>query len=477
MRSSRFSSPAAEIVSNAAPAPAPRRTDVLDVLVVGGGPAGLMCAREAAGRGLRVLVLEQSPLPGRKLVVSGGGRANFTNRRISPLHYRCGDPAFCAPALKALSPAVMERLAAAWGLPTEERAHEQLFLTVPARNLLHCLLDDLRARGGDIRLRQRVLSVRRTADGFDAATDNGPVFARAVVLAAGSPAWPQAGGSTAGFDLARALGHRLVPPFPALTPLLLPPEALAAPVRDDGPSDTAPARRADGSRRLPPAARAAKTPPEAKRHAHPGAADTRPRSGETLAGISLPVRISLPEAGLPPALARDPLWKDDLLFTHEGLSGPAALKASLFWEEGMPLVADFLPDTAFRDVLDDPAAGRRTPTSLLRRHMPQRLAERLLPPDLARRRTAELSRKARETLCAAVHAHRLFPSGRADFRKAEVCGGGVDVREVDPRRMESRIVPGLYLVGEMLDVTGLLGGYNLHWAWASGMAAGRAVPA
>lgn len=460
-------------MSNAAPSPAPSRTDVL---VVGAGPAGLMCAREAAGRGLRVLVLEQAPLPGRKLVVSGGGKANFSNRRISPLHYRCGDPAFCGPALKAFSPAVMERLAAAWGLPTEERAHEQLFLTVPARNLLHCLLDDLRARGGELRLRQRVLAVRRTADGFDAATDNGVVHARAVVLAAGSPAWPQAGGSAAGFALAQALGHRLVPAFLALTPLILPPDALAAPVatgESRPPAPDAP-RRADGSRRLPPAARPAKTPP---RQDMPRAATGPARDGETLAGISLPVRISLPEAGLPPALARDPIWKDDLLLTHEGLSGPAALKASLFWEEGMPLAVDFLPDMSFRALLDDPAAGRRTPFSLLRRHLPQRLAERLLPPELARRRAAELSRTAREALCAAIHARRFLPSGRADFRKAEVCGGGVDVHEVDPRRMESRLVPGLYLIGEMLDVTGLLGGYNLHWAWASGMAAGRAVPA
>lgn len=472
MCSSRFSSPAAEIVSNAAPSPAPLRTDVL---VVGAGPAGLMCAREAAGRGLRVLVLEQSPLPGRKLVVSGGGKANFTNRRLSPLHYRCGDPAFCAPALKAFSPAVMERLVAAWGLPTEERAHEQLFLTVPARNLLHCLLDDLRTRGGELRPRQRVLAVRRRADGFDVETDTALFQARAVVLAAGSPAWPQAGGSAAGFELARALGHRLVPPFPALTPLLLPPKALAAPVTTGAHRTPAPdaARRADGTRRLPPAARTANTPPRDIPRAATGPA----RDGETLAGISLPVRISLPEAGLPPALARDPIWKDDLLFTHEGLSGPAALKASLFWEEGMALAVDFLPDMSFRALLDDPASGRGTPFSLLRRHLPHRLAERLLPPELARRRAAELSRTAREALCAAVHERRFLPAGRADFRKAEVCGGGVDVREVDPRRMESRLVPGLYLVGEMLDVTGLLGGCNLHWAWASGMAAGRAVPA
>lgn len=434
--------------------------------MVGAGPSGLMCAREAAGRGLRVLVLEQSDRPGRKLLVSGGGRANFTNRRVLPLHYRCGDPAFCGPALRAFSPAVMERLVAAWGLPVEEREHGQLFLTVPARNLLHCLMEDVRTRGGDVRTRCAVRALRRTADGFCVETDNGLCLARAVVLAAGSPAWPQAGGSPAGFRLAQACGHTLIPPFPALAPLLLPPDALPVP-------QTSPPREPATPRRLPPAAR--RGLPPAARAGSGGSSPSPAGDAPTLAGISLPVRISLPEAGLPPALARDPVWQDDLLFTHEGLSGPAALKASLFWEPGRAVLVDFLPGTPFRALLDDPQGGRRTPFSLLRQQLPQRLAEALLPPELARRRAAELSRAAREQLCAAVHARRFLPSGVADFRKAEVCGGGIDVREVEPRRLESRLLPGLFLTGELLDVTGLLGGYNLHWAWASGVAAGRAA--
>ena len=426
-----------------------------------------MCAREAAGRGLRVLVLETSGRPGRKLLISGGGKANFTNRRVLPLHYRCGDPAFCGPALKAFSPAVMERLVAAWGLPVEERGHGQLFLTVPARDLLHCLMADVQARGGVVHTHCAARALRRTADGFRVETDDGPCLARAVVLAAGSPAWPQAGGSPAGFRLAQSCGHTLVRPFPALAPLLLPPDALPVP-------PPSPARETATPRRLPPAARRGLPPAVRSRPGGPPsspAADATP----TLAGISLPVRISLPEAGLPPALARDPVWQDDLLFTHEGLSGPAALKASLFWEPGMAVQVDFLPGTSFRVLLDDPQSGRRSRLALLRQRLPQRLAETLLPPEPARRRAAELSRAARETLCAAVHARRFQPCGVADFRKAEVCGGGIDVREVEPRRLESRLVPGLFLVGELLDVTGLLGGYNLHWAWASGMAAGRAV--
>ena len=432
-----------------------------DVLVLGGGAAGLMAAREAAGRGRRVLVLERQQEPGRKLCISGGGRANFTNRHLAPRHYRCTTPDFCAPVLRAFSPAVMERLVHRWGLPVEERRHGQLFLTVPARNLLHCLWADCRERGVRLVTGCTVQALEALQPGFCVRTDTGTYHARTVILALGSPAWPQIGATGAGFRLAQALGHTLVPPLPALTPLLLPADAL--PVRQ---------QPHEAQRAFPAAARPAGT----RRPARPAPAPSCtqvPAQDDSLAGISLPVRMRLPEAQLAPELARDPLWQDDLLFTHEGISGPATLKASLFWEDGQPLEVDFLPDTAFRSLLDAPTAGKQTPRSLLRRHMPQRLADALLPPALAQRRVAELSRAAREEICTAIHARRLTPSGRAGYKKAEVCRGGIHTGEVDPRTLQSHLVPGLFLAGEVLDVTGLLGGYNLHWAWASGVAAGR----
>lgn len=388
-----------------------------DVLVLGAGASGLICAREAAGRGLRVTVLERGAVPARKLAISGGGKANFTNRRVTPQDYRCDGPdgiAFCAPALRAFAPAAIQRLIRQWRLPFEEREHGQLFLTVSAQKLVQALLADCRQRGCHIVCDNAVENLVFSEGIFEVHSQEGVWRAPAVVLAMGSPAWPQAGGSGHGYRLAQQMGHSLVPPRPVLTPLLLP----------QGHHLT------------------------------------------NLSGISLPVRIS----------AGTRQWQDHLLFTHGGLSGPAALKASLFWESGMQVCVDFLPDRKFKALLNAPEAGKQTARALLGRLLPQRLVDALLPQESARKKIAELSRATRDSLAEAVHAYSLLPVGTAGLKKAEACGGGVQTAEIDPQTMQSRLCPGLFITGEMLDVTGLLGGYNLHWAWASGMAAGKALP-
>ena len=388
-----------------------------DVLILGAGASGLMCAREAAGRGLKVVILERGSVPGRKLAISGGGKANFTNRQINTSHYRCAgvdDSDFCAPALRSFTSTHMIRLVRQWHLPFEERGHGQLFLTVPAQKIVKALLEDCRQRGSRVECKNSVESLHAFDDMFEVKTTVGTWRARNVVLALGSPAWPQAGGSGQGYRLAQGLGHSVVPPRPALSPLLLP-------------------------------------------AAHPFT---------ELAGISLPVRISVGQRH----------WQDDLLFTHEGLSGPAALKASLYWEEGAEVRVDFLPDQKFKTLLDANESGKQTPRAILARLLPQRLVDALLPQENARRKAAELSRVVRTALEEAVHNHALLPVGMAGLKKAEVCLGGVSTCEVDPLTMGSLRTRGLYFVGEILDVAGLLGGYNLHWAWASGMAAARALP-
>ena len=392
-----------------------------DLLVVGAGAAGLMCAREAAGRGLRVTLLERNAAPGRKLAVCGGGKANFSNLSIRPQDYRCGDAegVFCVSALRAFTPERLLHLVRAWGLPFEERAQGRLFLKAPAQRLVAALTADCQARGCRLLCRTPVSGVRVTPPGFVVTTPQDELRAGAVVLAAGSPAAPKVGGCGLGYSLAAALGHAIVPPRPALTPFLLGPDS--------------------------------------------------PLPG--LAGLSLPVRLTLPMCGS----QQEHVFEDDLLCTHTGLSGPAALKASLFWEEGQDIRLDFLPRARLATLLDAPGAGAQTPRGLLCRHMPQRLADVLLPPELARRKIAELSRAARQALDAAVHAHTLRPVGLAGLKQAEVCAGGVALAGLDPQTLQSRHVPGLYMVGEVLDVTGLLGGYNLHWAWASGVLAGRAA--
>ncbi len=394
--------------------PQPRATESVDVLILGAGAAGLMCAREASAKGLKVVLLERGPVPGRKLAVSGGGKANFTNRSVSPKDYRCEGSkgnAFCAPALKGFTPEHMLRLVDGWNLPIEERTHGQLFLTVSAQRLVRALADDCRQQGCGIACGTAVTSIEVEPAGFAVLTDGGTWRAKAVVLALGSPAWPQAGGSGSGYRLAEELGHSIVPPRAALAPLRL----------DAG----------------------------------------SPLLG--LTGISLPVGITLEQQQ----------WEDDLLFTHEGLSGPAALKASLYWKEGTALTLNFLPRQDVAALLDAPQAGRQTARALLARLLPQRLVDALLPEPIARRKIAELSRAARVAILEAVQQHSVTPLATAGLKKAEACYGGVNTDEVDPKAMRSLVHKNLFVVGELLDVTGLLGGYNLHWAWASGMAAAR----
>lgn len=397
-----------------------------DVIILGAGASGLFCAREAAGRGLRVLLLERAAVPGRKLAVSGGGKANFTNRTVSPQdYYCCQGREFCGPALASFTPEDMLRLMRGWNLPVEERAHGQLFLTVPAQRLVQALVRDCRERGCRLLCDAPASGVRVADECFQVEAGGKLWHGKALVLALGSPAWPQVGGSGMGYRLAQSLGHTVIAPRPALAPLRL------------------------------------------------SADDAADAALLELAGVSLPVRISLPDIEHGNGAAC--VWDDDLLFTHEGLSGPAALKASLFWREGATLRVDFLPGRNVEALLDAPQAGRQSARALLSRHLPQRLADALLPAALARRKIAELSRSARRGIAAAVQARDLRPSGTAGLKKAEVCAGGVDTCEIDPHSMRSLLLPNLHIIGELLDVTGLLGGYNLHWAWASGMAAGRNI--
>lgn len=393
-----------------------------DAIILGAGASGLFCAREAARRGLRVLLLEGGDQAGLKLCLSGGGRANITNLDVGLRHYRCSRSRFCLPALKGFTPRrMLEVVAGEWGLPYEEREHGQIFLTVAARRLRDALLEDCRAAGCRLVCHAPVSRAWRNGEDFFVVAGDGLWKARGLAVALGGPAWPQAGATDAALHLARSFGHEIVPPRPALAPLYMP---------ADWPS------------------------------AEAGCA--------ALAGISLPVRIDLPQN----ARTRD-AWTDSLLFTHEGISGPAVLKASLFWEEGEVLRLNFAPESDVEALLDAPENARVQAMTVLRRLMPQRLAHALTPPAFGRRNCAELSRAHRRQIAAAVQRHTVIPAALAGFSRAEAAAGGVGTAHVQPKTMESALVPRLWFMGEALDVTGLLGGYNLHWAWASAIAAAR----
>lgn len=399
---------------------------VKTLIILGGGASGLMCAWRAARRGIPVIVLEQAPKVGRKIAISGGGRCNFTNRTVGVQDYVTSRPEFCEPALDAWQPENMLAWCKSHGLIWEEREHGRVFGLQSAERLVDALAEQCHAAGARIHTRCRVDRLIPPQEGqalFTVACtlldeEGQPTQGREwrgknVVIALGSPAWPAVGATDKGLFLARSVGHGLRPLRPVLSPLLMP---------QNWPL----------------------------RH---------------LTGISSRVTISV----------GGQQFTDDLLFTHQGISGPAALLASCHWQAGTPMSIDFLPTQSFMALLDAPECGKLLVKNLLARHLPQRLAQLLLPEDLGQRKVAELSRKHRILLADCVHAHTISPTGTGGLRKAEAAAGGVKVEEVDGYTMQSLRVPGLYLTGEVLDVAGHLGGYNLHWAFASGILAGDSI--
>ena len=403
-----------------------------DTIILGAGPAGLTAARHASAAGGRVLILDKAPRPGTKLLLAGGGKGNLTNRHMAPSDYIGEKPDFTAHALAYVTPDRVLRELADEKIPLEEREHGRIFCATSARAVLDCLLARLPKDRCAVRTGIAVGGLRHTSgefsvicgntDGNAGGNTDGDIAFQAprCIMATGSPAWPQCGADDSGIHAIRGLGHRIVPFRPALVPFIMPPDW---PLRD-------------------------------------------------LAGISLPVRIAcdVPET---------PAFADSLLFTHKGISGPAALQISCWWRKGAPLTVNLLPDTDAAALLDA-ATGKATPWSVFSRLLPERLLAALLDPETAKRRVAELSRKQRNAVADAVHRHRVTPLRTEGLTKAEAAAGGVDVTAVDPATMQSRLVPGLFFCGEVLDITGRLGGYNLHWAWASGTVAGesaaRAVP-
>ncbi len=384
-----------------------------DVLILGAGPAGLTAAYHAAAAGKRVLILDKAPRPGAKLLLAGGGKRNVTNRHVESSDYVGENPAFAGYALQRVNPdAVLRELRGA-GIPLEEREHGRIFCAISTRALLDLLLARLPRERCTVRANSQVKEVGHAVGLFHVACGSETWSAPRLVMATGSPAWPQCGADDSGLRLARALGHRVVPPRPVLVPLVMPPNWRLA----------------------------------------------------GLSGISLPASVAC-------AVPGSPVFTDSFLFTHKGASGPAVLQISCWWRNNAALTIDFLPGENAESILDA-ATGKATPLSLFSRRLPERLCAALFDPALARRRAAELSRRQRTAMAEGVHRHTVTPLRSEGLGKAEAAAGGVDVSDVDPLTMESRRVPGLFFCGEILDVTGRLGGYNLHWAWASGTVAGE----
>lgn len=415
------------------------------VIILGGGASGLFCAANLAERGLSVLLLEGQGRLGRKLLLSGGGKCNITNLQLSPVNYLSENPEFCAPALDAFGPEQMLGFLREQKIALEEREYSQIFCRRGAQELRDALLrlcgqasstsfnSLTKAATGpktatEILLNQKNIRVSALREAgapelFKVACEGGVFSAPNLVVATGSGAWPKSGATDFGQKLALSFGHSLVPARPALTPLAMP--------------------------------------------------KTWPLHG--LSGIDLPVRLGV-RASAPvtaplttPFTAMTPVFERPLLFTHNGISGPACLQISGYLQAGETLWIDFLPQTSCEELFNQAGSGKVLLGNLLARYLPERLVAALVPQNLRQRKTAELSRAGREEVSAAVHRHEVVPL-RPSFERAEAARGGVCTLEVCPRTMESLKQKGLFFCGEVLDVCGQLGGYNLHWAFASAYA-------
>lgn len=383
-----------------------------DALILGGGAAGLMCAIEAEKRGRRVAVLEHADRLGKKILISGGGRCNFTNIHCSPENFLSSNPHFAKSALARYTPADFIALVHKHRIPYHEKTLGQLFCDGSAREIVTMLEEECRAANVTIFLNTKIRGVSR-GDEFVVSTAKEEFRAPALVIATGGLSIPKIGATSLGYDLARQFGLNIREPRPGLVPLVLAP--------------------ADRSRYC------------------------------DLAGVS--VEVTAECAGQQ--------FREKMLITHRGLSGPAILQISSYWTPPLPLQIYLAPQREITAAFRDPKVPRNLTVlrAELRKSLPARFADRWLELNSPRAWTnAALADFERQ-----LHAWPIVPSGTEGLEKAEVTVGGIDTDELSAKTMESRKVPGLYFLGEVVDVTGHLGGFNFQWAWASGAAAGRAL--
>jgi predicted Rossmann fold flavoprotein len=388
-----------------------------DVVILGAGAAGLMCAAVAGRRGRSVLVLEQSRQPAEKIRISGGGRCNFTNLHTSPANFLSNNPRFCRSALSGYTQRDFIALVESYDIAYHEKTRGQLFCDGSSRQIIDMLLEECRKANAQLRLGVRVSAVSGAEDGFVVVSDQGEFRASSLVVATGGPSIPKMGSSGFGYKIAEQFGHGIVPPRAALVPLTFDPALLAT-------------------------------------------------FGD-LTGVSLDAVVSCGKTS----------FDEALLFTHRGLSGPAILQISSYWREASELVIDMAPGI---DVLaglkglrkDHP---RQEIATALAEFVPKRLARTIADTVGGPERMADFPDTGLAKVAAAVKRWCVRPNGTEGYRTAEVTLGGVDTSGLSSKTFESSSIPGLYFIGEVVDVTGHLGGFNFQWAWSSGHAAGRHV--
>lgn len=388
-----------------------------DVVVIGAGGAGLFCAMTAGARGRSVLVLDHARAPGEKIRISGGGRCNFTNLHTTAANFLSDNPRFAISALKSYTQrdfiALVDRYKIAW----HEKTLGQLFCDGSSQQIIDMLLAECRAANVAIELETKISDVAKTDAGFELATDRGRVSCASLVIATGGKSIPKMGATGFGYEIAKRFGLAVITPRPALVPLTFGPDLM--------------------------------------------------REIEGLAGVSADATVASGKTR----------FAEALLFTHKGLSGPSILQISSYWKEGGEIAVNLAPGIDVLAALKDArkAQPKQDVATALSRIVPKRLADRIVELNGGSARLADTSDARFRQLAAAVGDWRIVPSGTEGFRIAEVTAGGVDTDALSSKTFEARAVPGLHFIGEVVDVTGHLGGFNFQWAWSSGFATGQHV--
>ena len=383
-----------------------------DVVIIGGGAAGLFCAIEAGKRGRRTLVIEHNHEVGRKIIISGGGRCNFTNTNTRPENFLSQNPHFCKSALAKYIAQDFVELVKKHKIAFYEKKLGQLFCRDSSRAIVQMLLDECSAAKVKVMTNCSVRSVEKD-EKFLINTDAGNFECESLVIATGGLSFPKIGATDFGYRIAKQFGLKIAPTRPSLVPLVF----------------------SNGA------------------------------NFSKLAGVSIDSIVT--SAG--------GLFRENILFTHRGLSGPAILQISNYWNRNAEVSIDLMPETNAAELIEQNRGSTQTVSNFLGRHLPGKFAELFPPPLLAKKRMDQLTRAELDQMASDLNDWRILFDETEGYHKAEVTIGGVSTDELSSQTMEAKRVPGLFLIGEVVDVTGWLGGYNFQWAWSSGYAAGQAV--
>ena len=384
-----------------------------DVIIIGAGASGLMCGISAGKRGRQVLIIDHNKRPGKKILVSGGGKCNFTNYNLSAENYISENPHFVKSALARYTQWDFISLISAYDIPFEDREKGQLFCKQSATAILEMLLLECQKNGVKIKNNSEIQQLYKSRD-FHIKTTLDEYVSQSLVIATGGPSWPSVGATDFGYKIGKKFGHKIIPTQPGLVPLRF----------------------------------------TKKQRKH----------WSELAGISQTVIITFGNHS----------FEDELLFTHTGISGPAVLQISNYWQEEKPITINFLPNNDIKNILND-SDSKQILKNFLKDYMPENLVKKIIPDLHLERPVYQLSQQEIEQIDKMIHRFSLTPGNRESIKRAEVTLGGIDTKDISSKTFESNLTKGLYFIGEVMDVTGWLGGYNLQWAWSSGYCAGLYV--